>query len=132
MSTEANLEALDWTNPFVGAAGNCPAFVAAKVGLYPDVYFEFRKIPPRVVERLHKEFREAGAAKDPAQSLAFAQRVVSEQVVSWSLGAFSLERVQMLMHPLLLRIYWIVMHADPTDPIPDRYSKSDADADEKK
>jgi hypothetical protein len=132
---EANLEADDWTNPFVRGAGECPAFVQSKIGLYPSVFYKYRRIAPRMIERLHKEFRDSTSNKDAGTSIGVAQRIVFEHVTSWSFGELSRERIEQLIHPLLLKVFWQIMQSDPTDPIPEKYlpeSEEDADSDEKK
>jgi hypothetical protein len=116
----ADTEALDWKNPFVRVGSYCPAFIEGREGVYPSMFFRYKRMAPKEIERKHKEFRDAMV--DPGGAIDVAVKLIVSQLAEWSFRVpVTAENVQMLNHPLLLRVYWIIIQTDPTDPIPQEF-----------
>lgn len=120
-----------WKNPFVRAGQDTPAYIKEKTGLYPAVFFRYRRLAPKEIERKHKEFRDSMApGVDVGKAIEVAQKLVSEQVTSWSFGTFNRELVALLNHPLVLKMFWVVIQTDPTDEIPQEFMQAGESAEE--
>lgn len=108
---------MSWQDPFVRAGVACPAYIAEKTGLYPAVFFRYRKPDPVAVERQHKDF--ASCSGDPEKMINSMRAFVSTWIDSWRLDApCDSKHVGMLSHPLLMRFYFIILQSDPSAEIP--------------
>lgn len=110
---------MSWKDPFVRAGVDIPAFRKAKEGVYPDIFFRYRRPDPKSIERQHADLRKES---DPEKFIGLMQDFVAKYLVSWAFDAeVNAEHVRMLNHPILSKIYFIIMQSDPTDEIPSEY-----------
>lgn len=121
MRSKHNISARDWTNPFVvRGAGSCRAFLEAKRGVYPEVFFEFRRLSAPETELAlskMKSFKEGEGEK----LIAAMQSVLEERLERWSFGPLDRDRIDCLVHPLMVAMFYVVVGTSPTDPIPEEF-----------
>ena len=111
---------MSWKDPFVRAGVATPAYFSAKEGRYPEAFFRYRKPDPTTVEKQHSETKQI--ALNAEALIESMQKFVTLHISHWSLGApCDAEHVKLLNHPLLLKIYFIILQADSTEPIPAKY-----------
>jgi hypothetical protein len=106
-----------WKDPLIRAGVACPAFVKEKEGLYPSFFFRYRRPGPVECEHQHKQF--SACTGDPDKLVATMQSFVSAWITEWSVSdPCDAAHVKMLTHPLLLKIYFIIVQSDPSAEIP--------------
>jgi len=111
---------MSWKDPFVRAGIATPAYFSAKEGRYPEAFFRYRKPSPTEVEKQHAEAKQtSGNAEALIESM---QKFVTLYISEWSFSApCNAEYVKLLNHPLLLKVYFLILQADATEPIPAKY-----------
>jgi hypothetical protein len=135
MKNLPDTESTDWRNPFVRVGSYTPAFVAGREGVYPSMFFRYKRMAPKEIEKKHKEFKDA--LSDPSKVIDFTAKLIVEQLTEWSFRVpVTRENIQSLNHPLMLRVYWIIMQTDPTDEIPEEFliegEKANSEEEQKK
>ena len=110
---------MSWKDPFVRAGVDIPAFKKAKEGVYPDIFFRYRRPDPKSIEKQHAEFRKDTTPEKVIESM---QNFIERYLTSWAFSEpVSADTIRMLNHPILSRIYFIIIQGDPTDEIPAEY-----------
>lgn len=110
---------MSWKDPFVRAGVDVPGFCKAKEGVYPDIFFRYRKPDPKAIEKQHAEMRKE---TDPEKFIDLMQRFIERYLTSWAFSEpLIAETIRMLNHPVLSKLYFVIMQANPTDEIPAEY-----------
>lgn len=111
---------MSWTDPFVRAGVAIPAYVAEKTGMYPAVFFRYRRPDPVAIEKQHKHF--TSSTGDPEKLINSMRAFVAAWISEWNLNApCDAAHVNLLGHPLLMRLYFIIVQTDPTAEIPKEF-----------
>lgn len=108
-----------WQDGIVRAGATQPAYIAEVRGLHPALFFKFRVKNPEVCEALIKKVTQA---KDGPEAIRIMQETVKESITHWS---FKDDVGSPLTHPLLKKVFWIAIHNEPSDPIPEEFEKVD-------
>lgn len=101
-----------WKDAIVRAGATQPAFVKEVTGLHPELFFRFRVKSPAECEKILAEIR----AK--TDSVATMENTVRECITEWSINA---QIGAQLRHPLLVKVFWMILQNEPSDPIPESY-----------
>jgi hypothetical protein len=110
---------MGWKDPFVRAGVDVPAFRKGKDGVYPDIFFRYRRPAPKSIEKQHADLRKE---TDPEKFIELMQAFVERYLVSWAFKeVVDGDHIRMLNHPILSKIYFLIIQSDPTDPIPPEY-----------
>ena len=110
---------MGWRDPFVRAGVDVPGFRKGKEGVYPDIFFRYRRPDPKSIEKQHADLRKE---TDAVKFIELMQAFVERYLVSWAFDAeVNGEHIRMLNHPILSKIYFLIMQSDPTDEIPAEY-----------
>lgn len=110
------------SSPFVRAGVAFPAFIKEQKGLHPQMFFRFRRADPVAVERQHKAFK---SETDLEKLVVSMQGFIAQYLVEWEYSEpVNIENIKALMHPILLKTYFIIIQQEPSDPIPPEYLKT--------
>ena len=106
-------------SPFVRAGVAFPAFIKAQEGLHPQIFFRFRRADAVSIERQHKAFKKETDMEKLVESM---QAFVAQYLQEWEYSEpVNVENIKALMHPILLKTYFIIIQQEPSDPIPPEY-----------
>jgi len=106
-------------SPFVRAGVSFPGFIKAVDGLHPQFFFRFRRADAVSVEKQHRAFKKE---TDLEKLVASMQAFVAQYLTDWEYSEpVNAENIKAIMHPVLLRLYFIIIQQEPSDPIPPEY-----------
>ena len=106
-------------SPFVRAGVAFPAFIKEQKGLHPQMFFRFRRADAVTIERQHKAFKKQEDIEKLVESM---QAFIAQFLVEWEYSEpVNVENIKALMHPVLLRLYFVIIQQEPSDSIPPEY-----------